>query len=71
MVSRMTLRVGRVGADGVATYGRRRVVEVEPDKATLRDDVFRLPPCECPRHRPDLHTGDAVLQALRNALRER
>lgn len=60
MASRMTLRVGTVGADGKREFGRVRVVRVKPDLTVLREDACRFPPCACPRHRPDLHQGGAV-----------
>ena len=67
--SRMTLRVGKVGPDGVVAFGPRRVVEVEPDRVALRDDVFRYPPCACPRHRsgPDADLGRPAGRGARPA----
>lgn len=59
MVSRMTVRVGRVGPDGVVEYGPERVHWVKPDPTGWRVDAGRYPPCACPVHRREPEAGRA------------
>ena len=49
----MTLRVGKVGPGGVLVFGAPRTIVVTPDPTRMNEVTSALPPCECPRCRPD------------------
>lgn len=63
MGSRLTIRVGKIGARGTVEFGKARVVEVKPGPTrgarAVPENPGAYPPCRCPLHHPDLHPSAA------------